>query len=631
MIEDYKTVVRSFYEKKKATYDLSTNLLNPTAANLRNECRLLFNKRCTTMDKQMLKEFLDMPHEKEISDLALRRCDTDKFKPLSNFMRKPINTREKNIELLAWLIDFPRHELSLANVEQLVFDNIPAVRDLKPGDPGTMAAHLVATDPDKRVGTAIMLKTMPGDKFTINADAYFEGEYSDEGTIDGGDIVSSLMSTLLGGNTYGGIPLSELPENVVTIQTALGNPNLVSQLDNLAVTNEDPSAPKTYLNYLFFNDEMQMIPEMSGKIQVQPAGGGWLAVTGNNTQICNCTVSGPGGCGYLIVYIDNQSIGKDVWFDNVYVEHYEGNVIEENHYYPFGLTLAENSGAPSVGNVYKYNGIGLNKDLKLEMYDAFYRDLDPQIGRFWQVDPKPTESISPYASMNNNPVLYTDYLGDTTLYYRDGDTKPFITINDNGSKVATIINKGSEGNVMRNYVLGIGGDTDNEMAASLNKYGTAYDLQSFEDFYDKNSKKFSATSIGGEDLGEHPDFAENGKQVKPYAEAGANLVMSHGKVTAGDKVGTSLSYNSVWELDIPAESGSLGPIIHLHPGPGKDFRVNFRDRFGGYQGATLFGGPSNADYSAHSKYNITVRSVMIDKANIYLFNRDRTQTIKIPR
>jgi RHS repeat-associated protein len=48
------------------------------------------------------------------------------------------------------------------------------------------------------------------------------------------------------------------------------------------------------------------------------------------------------------------------------------------------------------------------------MYDAFYRNLDPQIGRWLQIDPKSSESSSPYLAMDNNPMLKTDFLGDTT-------------------------------------------------------------------------------------------------------------------------------------------------------------------------------------------------------------------------
>jgi len=62
----------------------------------------------------------------------------------------------------------------------------------------------------------------------------------------------------------------------------------------------------------------------------------------------------------------------------------------------------------------KYNGIELNDDLGLNTYDAFFRNLDPQIGRWWQIDPKieSMEMWSPYASNYNNPIRFSDPLGD---------------------------------------------------------------------------------------------------------------------------------------------------------------------------------------------------------------------------
>lgn len=62
----------------------------------------------------------------------------------------------------------------------------------------------------------------------------------------------------------------------------------------------------------------------------------------------------------------------------------------------------------------KYNGIEFTEDLDLDVYDAFYRTLDPQTGRWWQVDPKieNMEAWSPYASNYDNPITYSDQLGD---------------------------------------------------------------------------------------------------------------------------------------------------------------------------------------------------------------------------
>jgi RHS repeat-associated protein len=49
----------------------------------------------------------------------------------------------------------------------------------------------------------------------------------------------------------------------------------------------------------------------------------------------------------------------------------------------------------------------------LEWYDTKYRSLDPQLGRFWQIDPlaEMTYNFTPYAYANNNPIYFNDPLG----------------------------------------------------------------------------------------------------------------------------------------------------------------------------------------------------------------------------
>jgi RHS repeat-associated protein len=199
--------------------------------------------------------------------------------------------------------------------------------------------------------------------------------------------------------------ISVAAEGVSTIASS-NTKDLANAILSLQNKNARADGPKAFLNYVLYDEYMNLVSEASGAMQVKNKEG-WQTLETDKITIPEN--------GFLRVFSNNMEAAP-VSFNNTTLSAIPGVLVEEYNYYPYGLVFGASSAASSIKKTdYLYNGkelqhneFGDGNGLELEDYGA--RLYDPQIGRWTTPDDyaEITENESPYCYVGNKPISRID-------------------------------------------------------------------------------------------------------------------------------------------------------------------------------------------------------------------------------
>ncbi len=172
------------------------------------------------------------------------------------------------------------------------------------------------------------------------------------------------------------------------------------------------------------------------------------------------------------------------------------DLLQEDHYYPFGLKMSDGTQTASPLNAYRYNGKEYQDELGLAWYDYGARMYDPSIARWNGVDALAEKyaALSPYNYVLGNPLRFVDpdgmqvddykllKNGKLELVKRTEDKFDQITSEDGSSTIQvskiSSITEGESGQILwfnnaesgDKYYKFAGDNTDVEFAKIEGKY-----------------------------------------------------------------------------------------------------------------------------------------------------------------
>jgi RHS repeat-associated protein len=310
-----------------------------------------------------------------------------------------------------------REEALFANISRTAYPIVSIVSPAYPTDNTTEPNEIVGRLDGKvaQLGATLALKVMAGDRVDIGTKAWvpFAADAPGKDGMNPVDLLAGLVDAL----ASGAAGLSGGKATPTELQTA-NSPMLagINEFLNGQPTNDNPEKPpRAFLNWILFDEQFKYVPSGSGCIRVD-----WH----DDLRLQTLMQEGLpiAKSGYLFVYVsyvrDKEAEGGDkpVFFDNLTVQHYTGPLVEENVYYPFGLKMAGicSRAMGRLTNKEKtFQGQRFDDELGLGWVQFKWRNHDPQIGRFVEIDPLAEKYVynSTYAFSENKVTGHVELEG----------------------------------------------------------------------------------------------------------------------------------------------------------------------------------------------------------------------------
>lgn len=129
--DNYEKLVLQAYLQKRADDSLPIGLMVPTPASLRDECLRACRNRFLKKDEKAIRDFFVEESNSKTCLEIIEHCDINKFKQIIKYLKRGggIKTKEKNILLLAWLIDFKERPYEYDREYDVALVDVVKVKD----------------------------------------------------------------------------------------------------------------------------------------------------------------------------------------------------------------------------------------------------------------------------------------------------------------------------------------------------------------------------------------------------------------------------------------------------------------------------------------------------------------------